>query len=189
MTASHFWVNSFFKIWERKSKKTFHQPFQRQHNYLQPTKVLRMTPATLSVPWSNSNSLPPHSQISEASRSCELTRWSGMGGSDPKDPSLTHPLLLSPRFLKWHLPAIHGDWGKYRTKTMSLVLRGGEVIYLWKSFLDSALEALSIKLLQHRHSGLPPWPHERSRTQILRSVGKSLCWHRNNGCCGSSIHR
>lgn len=41
----------------------------------------------------------PHSQISEASPSCELTRWSGMGGSDPKDPSLTHPLLPSPRFL------------------------------------------------------------------------------------------
>lgn len=132
MTASHFWVNCFFKIWERKSKKkkkAFHQPFQRQHNYLQPTEVLRMTPATLSVPWSNSNSLPPHSQISEASPSCELTRWSGMGGSDPKDPSLTHPLLLSPRFLKWHLPAIHGDWGKCRTKTMSLVLRG------WGSYL------------------------------------------------------
>lgn len=141
-----------------------------------------MTPATLSVPWSNSNSLPPHSQISEASPSCELTRWSGMGGSDPKDPSLTHPLLLSPRFLlKWHLPAIHGDWGKCRTEPMTLVLRGwGNYLFMdiLFGFCTGGSFNKAIKAQTLRAATLASW------TQILRSVGKSLCWHRKKGCCG-----
>lgn len=146
-----------------------------------------MTPATLSVPWSNSNSLPPHSQISEASPSCELTRWSGMGGSDLKDPSLTHPLLLSPCFLlKCHLPAIHSDWGKCRTKPMSLVLRA------WGSYLfmeilfgfctgGSFNKAVKAQTLKGCHPGLTNTRARKSWGALVKAcvgTGKNGCgWH------------
>lgn len=85
----------------------------------------------------------PHPQISEASRSCELTRWSETGGSDPKDPPWPlSTLRLSPCTSQWRRV------GQDQSKRRRFYKRVGEsFIYLWKSFLDRrSLLFLSLSL-------------------------------------------
>lgn len=52
----------------------------------------------------------PHSQISEASPSCELTRWSEMGGSDPKRPLTHSPCPSLPALPLKVAPTCNSQW-------------------------------------------------------------------------------
>lgn len=84
----------------------------------------------------------PHPQISEASRSCELTRWSETGGSDPKDPPWAlSALRLSPCSSQWQ------SVGQDQSKRRSFYKWVGEsFIYWWKSFLDRRSLCSSLSL-------------------------------------------
>lgn len=104
----------------------------------------------------------PHPQISEASRSCELTRWSETGGSDPKDPPWPlSTLRLSPCTSQWRRV------GQDQSKRRRFYKRVGEsFIYLWKSFLDRrSLLFLSLSLSKatkaqtfKKKKKFPPFP-------------------------------
>lgn len=117
----------------------------------------------------------PHPQISEASRSCELTRWSETGGSDPKDPPWPlSTLRLSPCTSQWRRV------GQDQSKRRRFYKRVGEsFIYLWKSFLDRrSLLFLSLSLSKatkaqtFKKKKFPPFP-------LLTHVSKH-----NTSVCG-----
>lgn len=99
----------------------------------------------------------PHPQISEASRSCELTRWSETGGSDPKDPPWSlSALRLSPCTSQWR------SVGQDQSKRRSFYKWVGEsFIYWWKSFLDLRSPCSSFSLNNATKAQMitfPPFP-------------------------------
>lgn len=129
----------------------------------------------------------PHPQISEASRSCELTRWSETGGSDPKDPPWPlSTLRLSPCTSQWRRV------GQDQSKRRRFYKRVGEsFIYLWKSFLDrrsllflslSLSKATKAQTFKKKKVPTLSFTHTRIQTQHISvwpccgGGGKDISW-------------
>lgn len=139
-----------------------------------------MLPVNRSVPCSNAVSLP-HPQISEASRSCELTRWSETGGSDPKDPPwpLCPPCAYLPCTSQWRNVSL--DQSEPRSFSKWL---GESFIYLWKSFFwDRRGVSVSVPVSLHKAPKaqtlqIPPFPLLAHISECTQSSSAWPWWRR-----------